>query len=187
MARPQTRKRQRVDDPLPDQVPSKKPKSTGRLARPPKQQNRTSRADDPSHNQVPTASAKPTGVFPEPLRAKRQADNSPQAHIPSKKPRSSSAADTRSNFHPEFYHNLSKVWLTRRALQEFDRQTDNRALLKPTARPRLPRDSKVAALARRFGPNLASSAAAGGEDLSDLRGVCLYYSIINRCWANQPI
>ena len=172
MARPQTRKRQRADDPPPDQVLSKKPKSTGRFARPPKQQNRTSRADDLSYNPAPTTSANPRSVFPALLGAKRQADNSPQDQSPSKKPRSSGAADTSSNFPPEFYDNLSKVWLTRRALRELDRRNQNLPLPKRATHSKHIEDFPLAA--RKCGPDLARFARTGGPDLSDLQGVCRY-------------
>ncbi|KAL7925938.1 hypothetical protein ACQKWADRAFT_329002 [Trichoderma austrokoningii] len=109
MAWPEKRKRQLADDPLPDEVPSKK--------------------------------------------AKLRAFRSP------------------SNFPPEFYDNLSTVWLTSRARRELDRRNDEHPPSKPSARLMSShRSAKVAALGRLGVSKLALFAADGGPDLCHLRG-----------------
>jgi hypothetical protein len=145
MARPQKRKRQRVDEPPQDQVPSKKAKPSSVFST--RWQNRKSRADNP-----------------------------PQDQISSEKPELGDALHRASNFPPDFYDNLSKVWLTRRALQEHNRRNENHTPSKPAARLVRSRKAKLAALVRLGVPELTLFASSGGPDLSDLQGViCLYF------------
>lgn len=142
-----------MDDP-PNPTLSEKARLSG--ARPLRIQDRV-RADDSPHDQAPS-------------ELSRRAVDPIQDPVPSNKSKSSGTVHRPSNFPPEFYDKLSRVWPTRRALRELDRRNKNLPLSKPTARPRLPRSSKVATLAKQFGSNLSSVAAAGGLDLSDLRG-----------------
>ncbi|KAK4204707.1 hypothetical protein QBC40DRAFT_261336 [Triangularia verruculosa] len=66
-------------------------------------------------------------------RKRPRADDPPQEHRPSKKLRAEGRAQSSSNFAPEFWDNLSKVWLTPRALRELDRRNDARPAPKPLA------------------------------------------------------
>ncbi|KAI8623376.1 hypothetical protein F5Y19DRAFT_458757 [Xylariaceae sp. FL1651] len=100
----------------------------------------------------------------------KRADDPPQDQILSEKPEASDALQRTSNFPPEFYDNLSKVWLTRRALQEHNRRNENLDPSKPVARLVRSRKAKLAALARLGVPDLALFATSGGPDLSGLRG-----------------
>jgi hypothetical protein len=67
---------------------------------------------------------------------------------------------------PEFWDNLSRVPLCRRALREFDRRT-----VRPVT-PKLPVPSVVKGDLKRF-------ARHGGPDLRDIRGVSPVYAIEN--------
>ncbi|KAL2255946.1 hypothetical protein VTK26DRAFT_2446 [Humicola hyalothermophila] len=62
-----------------------------------------------------------------------------------------------ANFPPEFWDNLSKVWLTRRTLRELDRRNSTRPALGPAA-PAV------------YTTDLARFARHGGPDLRHLRG-----------------
>ncbi|KAK0631002.1 hypothetical protein B0T17DRAFT_616584 [Bombardia bombarda] len=66
-------------------------------------------------------------------RKRPRADDPPQEHRPSKKLRAEGRTQSSSNFAPEFWDNLSKVWLTPRALRELDRRNDARPAPKPPA------------------------------------------------------
>ncbi|KEY64855.1 hypothetical protein S7711_10778 [Stachybotrys chartarum IBT 7711] len=90
-------------------------------------------------------------------RKRPQADEPPQEHRPSKKIRAGGTAQSPSNFTPEFWDNLSKVWLTPRALRELDRRNDAQPAAKPPA-PAL------------YTTDLARFARRGGPDLRHLRG-----------------
>lgn len=70
-----------------------------------------------------------------------------------------SSGRQRSNFPPEFWDNLSKLWLEPRALRELDRRNNLQPLSKPTP-------------AEPYATDLARFARHGGPDLQDLRGVC---------------
>jgi hypothetical protein len=107
-----------------------------------------------------------------PQRRKRQAEDPLQEQISCKRSKSSRTVPRPLNFPPEFYDNLSKIWLTHRALRELDRRSEDIPRSELMAKPRLRRSERLAALANKSGPSLVSTAAAGGPDLSDLRGVC---------------
>ena len=94
-------------------------------------------------------------------RKRLRADDPPQEHRPSKKPRAEGRARNSSNFAPEFWDNLSKVWLTPRALRELDRRNDAQPVPKPPA-PAV------------HTADLARFARRGGPDLRHLRGVRLH-------------
>ncbi|KAL2862943.1 uncharacterized protein BJX67DRAFT_385176 [Aspergillus lucknowensis] len=70
---------------------------------------------------------------------------------------------------PAFWDNLSKIWLSKLALNELQRRESSD---KPT-RPQRPRSKSVTNVLRRFGPDrlaeLKELAASGGPDISDLR------------------
>lgn len=90
---------------------------------------------------------------------------------------------------PAFWDNLSKVWLTRRALEELDRRNAQSAFNQSPVQPKgkKPRTrSAVRELKHRAQPalpnpanryldrgNLQRFARHGGPDLSDLKGVCI--------------
>ncbi|KAM3447380.1 hypothetical protein MY3296_008775 [Beauveria thailandica] len=77
---------------------------------------------------------------------------------PVKRIKSTSAALVTSNFPPEFWDNLSRVWLTPRALREKDRRNDAQS-------------PAIASIAARATPiSLARFARRGGPDLRHLRG-----------------
>ncbi|KAK4184037.1 hypothetical protein QBC35DRAFT_525769 [Podospora australis] len=90
-------------------------------------------------------------------RKRPRADDLPQEHRPGKKIRSEGSSKRSSNFSPEFWDNLSKVWLTPRALRELDRRND----AQPTSKPPAP------AVYTKY---LARFARHGGPDLRHLRG-----------------
>ncbi|KAK8142574.1 hypothetical protein G3M48_008555 [Beauveria asiatica] len=77
---------------------------------------------------------------------------------PVKRIKSTSAALVTSNFPPEFWDNLSRVWLTPRALREKDRRNNAQS-------------PAIASVAARATPtSLARFARRGGPDLRHLRG-----------------
>ncbi|KAF5020417.1 hypothetical protein F66182_7544 [Fusarium sp. NRRL 66182] len=166
MARPQKRKRERVDDPLPNQISSNKAEPNLARPGPSRTQDQKARADDQilcdKRNHIVSPRLSSAGI------RKRQADE-PQQHNRSKKPRSTDAVHKPLNFPPDFYNNLSKVWLTPRALRELDRRNEKLPLSKPTTGVGS-RRAKLSALARFGVPELALFATAGGPDLSDLQG-----------------
>ncbi|CAJ2508667.1 Uu.00g136930.m01.CDS01 [Anthostomella pinea] len=93
-----------------------------------------------------------------PLNRKRQhADDGAQGDHPCKKIKSGRSHHRASNFSPEFWDNLSKVWLTPRALRELDRRNDIRP------RDRTPTEEVLSSGIARF-------ARRGGPDLRHLRG-----------------
>ncbi|PTB45276.1 hypothetical protein M441DRAFT_158915 [Trichoderma asperellum CBS 433.97] len=104
-------------------------------------------------------------------RKRPRADEPLPDHI-SKSSKSSGAVHRPSNFPPEFYDSLSKIWLTARALRELDRRNENlpQPKTKPAAGFVKPRAAKLAALAKLGTKELAQFATAGGPDLSDLKG-----------------
>ncbi|KAG8418638.1 hypothetical protein J3459_012159 [Metarhizium acridum] len=137
------RKRQQVVDSPLDEIPSNKTKPSSICSKLSSTQRREARADDPAQDQI----------------------------LP-KEPKSSGTVHRTSNFPPEFYDDLPKIWLTSRALRELDRRNEQLPSPKPRARFVTSRAAKVAALARCGFPDLALAvfATAGGPDLSDLRG-----------------
>ncbi|KID93590.1 hypothetical protein MAJ_10453, partial [Metarhizium majus ARSEF 297] len=93
-------------------------------------------------------------------RKRPRANESSQSKPPSKK-----AKLTReSNFSPEFWDNLSKIWLTPRALRELDRRN------KTQPSPRFP-------VPKLYPTQLARFARHGGPDLRHLRGYTEHDSI----------
>jgi hypothetical protein len=103
-------------------------------------------------------------------RKRQRADDSLSDQTSSKRHKSKPA-----NYPPEFYDKLSKVWLTSRALRELNRRNEQRPppKTKPAAEAVKPRGAKLAALAKLGVSEKAQFAAAGGPDLSDLKGVCV--------------
>jgi hypothetical protein len=105
----------------------------------------------PSHNDGP--------LMARPQNRKRPRANEPsQSNPPAKKAKLS----RQSNFSPEFWDNLSKVWLTPRALRELDRRN------KTQPWPRFP-------VPELYPTQLARFARHGGPDLQHLRGVWLQF------------
>lgn len=88
----------------------------------------------------------------------KQYDTTPDSP-PAKRIKSTSVVRTASNFPPEFWDNLSKVWLTPRALREKDRRNGARH---PATNFRA--NYSVATTLARF-------SRRGGPDLGHLRGV----------------
>ncbi|KAI1745816.1 hypothetical protein F4680DRAFT_270 [Xylaria scruposa] len=99
--------------------------------------------------------------------AKRQraGDSSQEHHPPIKKVKSFHEP---FNYNPEFYDNLTNIYLTRLALRELNRRTGDRPAPQPITRQEQIKD--FAAAARTAGPKLARFARTGGPDLCDLRG-----------------
>ncbi|OAA32752.1 hypothetical protein AAL_00217 [Moelleriella libera RCEF 2490] len=130
------------------------------------QERKRERADGslPTHFPSKKTKAAPSrgGVW------KRQAEDS-EEHNRSQKLRSSDTEHRSHNFPPEFYENLSKVWLTPRALRELERQYIGLPPSKSAAGVGS-RRAKLSALAKFGVHELALFATAGGPDLSDLRG-----------------
>ncbi|CAJ2508694.1 Uu.00g137200.m01.CDS01 [Anthostomella pinea] len=96
-----------------------------------------------------------------PLNRKRQrADdgNGAQGGHPCKKIKSGRSHHRVSNFSPEFWDNLSKVWLTPRALRELDRRNS----IRPPMTTVTPEEV--------YSKDLARFARHGGPDLRHLRG-----------------
>ena len=82
---------------------------------------------------------------------------------------------TTTHHAPGFWDTLPYIFLTRRALQEFDRRN---TLVKITAKKTLPHISRSSgkdrielSTLRRASPHLKRFARAGGPDLSDIKGV----------------
>ncbi|EJP67430.1 uncharacterized protein BBA_03210 [Beauveria bassiana ARSEF 2860] len=88
-------------------------------------------------------------------RKRPNPDGTAQDSPPAKRIKSDSAVQVASNFPPEFWDSLSKVWLTSRALREKDRRNSLRSPAAPII--------KTAATLARF-------ARRGGPDLGHLRG-----------------
>ncbi|KAI1425509.1 hypothetical protein F5Y12DRAFT_795848 [Xylaria sp. FL1777] len=89
-------------------------------------------------------------------RKRQHADDGAQDEHPSKKIKS--RGHHYSNFSPEFWDNLSKVWLAPRALRELDR----RHSIRPATKPATSEDI--------YSKDLARFARHGGPDLRHLRG-----------------
>ncbi|PON29645.1 hypothetical protein TGAM01_v201894 [Trichoderma gamsii] len=102
---------------------------------------------------------------------RRRAEESLPDRI-SNRSKSTGTARMPTNFPPEFYDSLSKIWLTPRALRELDRRNEKLppSHSKPAADFVKPRGAKLAALARLGVSKPAQFAASGGPDLSDLKG-----------------
>lgn len=77
-----------------------------------------------------------------------------------------STVQSASTHPPKFWDNLSKVWLTPRALRELDRRNDKSPITTSTATPSGATATTLARFARR-----------GGPDLRHLRGVSLRWYI----------
>ncbi|EQL00018.1 hypothetical protein OCS_04275 [Ophiocordyceps sinensis CO18] len=88
-------------------------------------------------------------------RKRPNADDVSQDKPPAKRPKfAASRRRRKSNFPPSFWDNLSKVWLTPRALRELNRRNKVQApRRKPTA-PAGALDTHLASFARRGGPGL---------------------------------
>ncbi|KAI8947211.1 hypothetical protein F4801DRAFT_605673 [Xylaria longipes] len=89
-----------------------------------------------------------------------------------------------SDFPPEFYDNLSKIWLTPRALRELDRRNRDR-FPKPFAAQKQ-HVKQVARAVGKPGIDLSRFARSGGPNLCDRRapdkshvyeGVLIYFSV----------
>ncbi len=97
-------------------------------------------------------------------RKRTRADDLPQEHRPNKRAKSRGGLHLHGppNFPPEFWDNLSKVWLTRRALRELDRRNNAQ-----------PPSAPVASAPAVFTSDLARFSRHGGPNLRHLRGVCM--------------
>ena len=148
-------KRPRAGDPLSDKSPSKKTR-TGEI-----------------HSRLSSTETRPSLDDRCPTPFDTTKPNASYAHLPlsqNKKRRreeqhgdSPASKKTKfSGFSPAFYDNLSKTWLTRRALRELERRNKNSRPSGCASAVGTQRRSKLAAFAR-----------LGGPDLSDIRGVCL--------------
>ncbi|KAH9883633.1 hypothetical protein F4778DRAFT_766050 [Xylariomycetidae sp. FL2044] len=92
-----------------------------------------------------------------PNRKRQHADELTQDPRPSKKIKSKGCHHS-SNFSPEFWDSLSKVWLTPRALRELDRRNSIRPSTKPITAEEV------------YSNDLGRFAGHGGPDLRHLRG-----------------
>ncbi len=165
----------RFEDPLPDQIPTQKLKRDGVSPGPAREQIQERRADNLRIDQVATTSVEPSDTSPEPSKSqnckKRAGQSLPHEQTTSlKKLKSTGAARGLSTFPPEFYDNLSQLWLTSRALKEFDRRNEIFSLL-PTRTVNHLCTEDLAQAVRKGGPDLARFARTGGPDLSNLQGV----------------
>ncbi|ATY65041.1 hypothetical protein A9K55_005004 [Cordyceps militaris] len=91
-------------------------------------------------------------------RKRRNTYDAAHSSPPTKRIKSISVARITSNFPPQFWDNLSKVWLTPRALREKDRRND---IQPPAINP---------AIVRATPTSLSRFARRGGPDLRHLRG-----------------
>ena len=98
-------------------------------------------------------------------RKRQLADQLSQHSPPTKRVKSGSQYHDSWQYPPEFWDGLSKIWLTRGALEELDRRTARRPSFPPPGPSG--RDISHTATTR----ELARFAGHGGPDLSDLRGV----------------
>lgn len=109
-----------------------------------------------------------------PPRRKRQRTEAGLSLDESSEPRPSKRRESSIKLHSaEFYDSLSKVWLTRRALKELDRRTNQvsrpqRPVSAPPHVYRVDNSKQVQRFARR-----------GGPELRDLRGV---RPVSKACW-----
>src|SRR6266699_1795274 len=105
----------------------------------------------------------PWPLMARPQNRKRQrADDPSQEHPPTKKIKSRRGIQSTSNFSPQFWDDLSRVWLTPRALRELDRR--NR--IQPPSEPEVHAGDCPTDLAR--------FARHGGPDLHHIRTVIPY-------------
>lgn len=123
------------------------------------------------------------------LSRKRRRPEQPELSHPSPSPkRRKTKHPSASRPPPEFWDNLSKVLLTRRALIEFDRRNNQPSLRsRPVTRSAVGQwreDSNnwhqikhiaaaIKSPSRSSLKNIRAFAKQGGPDLSDLRGVCI--------------
>lgn len=77
---------------------------------------------------------------------------------------------------PRFWDTLSKVYLTRGALKEFDRRSKQTGPL-PVTKPKAPSSTRLLRSNLHY---LRQVAREGGPDLTSLRGVSLYRLLFNR-------
>lgn len=104
-----------------------------------------------------------------------------EASSPPKKNRSSpKERRPNSGQNASFWDSLSKIWLTRRALQELDRRNFQNpaesSLISPTSH-RQKRKKKVKQYTQKNLSGLKRLARHGGPDLSDIKGVRLTFSV----------
>lgn len=160
-----------VNDSLPDQNPIKKTRLNGVSRNQSRTLTTKSRADEPSHDRA-SPELKSGGVSPPHSRSqtrKRRAEDVLPKQVLPKKSKSTCTVLAPSNFPPEFYDNLSKIWLTPRALQELDRRNE---VAGPSRKPR--RLAKLTALAKLGVADLAISVS----DLIHLQEVYRHGSIV---------
>ncbi|TQV90119.1 hypothetical protein IF1G_11228 [Cordyceps javanica] len=87
-------------------------------------------------------------------RKRRNTYDTTQDSPPTKRIKSTSAARIASNFPPQFWDNLSKVWLTPRALREKDRRNGAQPSVATAPTPITLTPTTLARFARRGGPDL---------------------------------
>jgi hypothetical protein len=121
--------------------------------------------------------------------------------LPSKRSKSTGELQPFSKLPPPaFWDNLSKVWLTRRALKELDRRNAQSASNQSPVQPKVkkPRTRSAirefkhtqSAIPKPVDPSLGRAllrfARHGGPDLSDLKGVCSLRTIFAEIRADAP-
>lgn len=80
---------------------------------------------------------------------------------------------------PEVYDQLSRVWLTRDALEEHNRRNALQPAAVPTIEPSSTRSAKLRALKKLGVAPSACCAVNGGPDLRDLRGVRPFRRVVD--------
>ncbi|OAR00666.1 hypothetical protein LLEC1_07337, partial [Akanthomyces lecanii] len=87
-------------------------------------------------------------------RKRRNTYDTTEDSPPAKRIKSTSATREASNFPPQFWDNLSKVWLTPRALREKDRRNGGQPRVATSTTPVTVTPTTLARFARRGGPDL---------------------------------
>lgn len=105
-----------------------------------------------------------------PQNQKRQSVEEPPRNNPPAKRVETAMPNERDNYPPEFWDDLSRVWLTPRALRECDRRnrTPSASFTAPQVHSTAPKVHSA---------ELAQFAKHGGPDLRDIRGVSLSFCL----------
>ncbi|OAA34506.1 hypothetical protein NOR_08451 [Metarhizium rileyi] len=108
------------------------------------------------HPQMSSSSSvsKPQSVSNVQNRKRPNSYDTTQDSPPAKRVKSTSAVRIASNFPPQFWDNLSKVWLTPRALREIDRRNGARPPVTTSPAPTVFTATTLTQFARRGGPDL---------------------------------
>ncbi|TWU70694.1 hypothetical protein ED733_001576 [Metarhizium rileyi] len=102
----------------------------------------------------PSSVSKPQSVSNVQNRKRPNPYDTTRDSPPAKRVKSTSAVRIASNFPPQFWDNLSKVWLTPRALREIDRRNGARPPVTTSPAPTVFTATTLTQFARRGGPDL---------------------------------